>query len=133
MTTAENKILNIREPEKDRTTVRLFDDGTLQFALLQRELSQNELIKVSSVKVPKADPSDNVNNYIHRLPITIRESINRHHLYFHFTSDDFTKYDIDRQRNQIREIYPNFIVFWAFEFMKQDIVEFRFKQISSYS
>jgi hypothetical protein len=129
MTTTENNCARTGEPEKMQQQVRVFDDGSQSYRLLYHELRGNELIKLSSVKVLKADPAEIISNYIHRLPMTIRQSIAPQTLYFHFTRDDFTKYDIETQRNQINNIYPNFMIFWAFEFMNQDIVEFRYKQL----
>jgi hypothetical protein len=134
MATSKNTYDSTREPEanemqQQQQQVRIFDDGSQSYRLLYHELRGNDLIKLSSVKVDSPDPSDIIGNYIHSLPMTTRMSVAPKTLYFHFTKDDFSKYDIDTQRNQIARIYPNFIIFWAFEFMTQDIVEFRYKQL----
>jgi hypothetical protein len=96
---------------------------------MRADLNNNELIEAREIKIDKANPLDIINNYIERLPRTARESIMPRFLYFHFTKDDFAKYDIETQRNEIHRLYPNFIIFWAFEFMGRDIVEFRYKQL----
>ena len=116
------------ESEQDKK-VFIFDDGSRSYRLLYHELRGNDLIKLSSVKVHNADPANIIGNYIHRMAVTTRNSIAPQVLYLHFTRDDFTKYDIEEQRNQLARIYPNFLIFWAFEFMHQDIVEFRYSQL----
>jgi hypothetical protein len=133
MTTVQNKYDSTRGPEANegmqQQQVRIFDDGSQSYRLLYHELRGNDLIKLSSVKVHNPDPSDIIGNYIHRLPMTTRMSVAPKTLYFHFTRDDFTKFNIDEQRKQIENVYPNYMMFWAFEFMTQDIVEFRYKQL----
>jgi hypothetical protein len=121
-----------RGPEADlrnKQRVYCFNDGSRSFQIMRADLRSNELIEVREIKIERANPLDIINNYIEHLPRTVRNSIVAKMLYFHFTKNDFTKYDIDSQRNEIHRLYPNFIMFWAFEFMHQDIVEFRYSQL----
>jgi hypothetical protein len=121
-----------RGPEgdlRDKQKVFCFDDGTRSFQIMRADLRSNELIEARYIEIDKADPTDIINNYIEKVPKTVRNSIKPQTLFFHFTSEDFNRFNIEEQRIQIKNLYPNFLIFWAFEFMKQDIVEFRFKQL----
>jgi hypothetical protein len=53
MTTTENKCASTREPEVKK--IFIFDDGSLSYELLQSELRQNELIKVSHIRKSLVD------------------------------------------------------------------------------
>jgi hypothetical protein len=125
-----------RGPEgdlRDKQKVFCFDDGSRSFQIMLADLRTNELIEARDIKVENPNPSEIIESYIHLLPKSAREGISPRTLYFHFCKEDFLKYDIDTQRTQIINLYPNFTVFWANEFMGQDIVEFRYKQLQGLS
>jgi hypothetical protein len=84
---------------------------------------------ITSVNFFSKKRNDIISNYIHKLPKTVRNSIKPQTLFFHFTSEDFNRFNIEEQRIQINNLHPNFLIFWAFEFMKKDIVDFRYNQL----
>ena len=95
----------------DKQKVYVFDDKSHQFQLMRADLRSNESIEARYIEIHKADPTDIINNYIHKLPKTVRNSIKPQTLFFHFTSEDFNRFNIEEQRIQIKNLYPNFLIF----------------------
>jgi hypothetical protein len=50
-------------------------------------------------------------------------------IYLHFCQEDFISYNIDQQRNQLRNYYPHIQIFWANEHMSKDSIQYRYKQL----
>jgi len=92
--------------------VYLFDDGTIESKLLKHESERNPDIEIEVIK--RVYKPDNITNYLDAVP---NDAI----VHLHFTKEDFLKYDIDAQRNEIRSLLPNLSLFFAYEFLNKEV------------
>jgi hypothetical protein len=88
--------------------ISIFDDGTIESKLLRYELEQN---KEEEIKVIETvyKPED-IESYLSQAKGMI--------VYLHFCKEDFLKYDMDGQRNRLRDEYPT--VFFAYQFIRKE-------------
>ena len=140
-TVEENLMSIIRYSKSDKCPkdnnnkekVLIFDDGSIESKLLESDCKQNPFIRVVKVKVDKsANRNDIEKDYMQHLP-KYASSGRTTKVYLHFCREDFLEYNIDQQRNKLRNYYPHLSIFWAYEFMTKEVVQYRYKQLEAIS
>ena len=94
--------------QEPKRKIIVFDDKSVQFQVLEAEKSKDKTKEL--VKVPvNADPSkkiDLVNDYFTKIDQnTLKDDVVKIEL--HFTLEDYDKYDLDNQINELRNKYKN--------------------------
>ena len=111
----------------DKTKVFIFSDGSKESQVLEFESLTNPYITIEKIKVPKVDLWEIEACYIQKLPKSILNSNDITKVFVHFTTEDFAEHDIDKQRLEIRDKYPNLAIFYAYEQMSRAVAQLRYE------
>jgi len=110
---------------EDKEKVFIFDDGSVESQLLAFECENNPAVKVEKIKT-SLNPKKIEETYIGKLPKSVLNANNKvAKVHMHFSSEDFAKFDVGSQRNQINAYYPNLSIFYAYEHMTKDTIKTR--------
>src|SRR4030095_10942417 len=110
---------------EDKEKVFIFDDGSVESQLLAFECENNPGVKVEKIKTT-LNPKKIEETYIGKLPKSVLNANNKvAKVHMHLSSEDFAKFDVGSQRNQINAHYPNLSIFYAYEHMTNDTIKTR--------
>jgi hypothetical protein len=118
----------------------LFCDGSLESKVLEYQLSHplepdiGFNIQRIDVKLDK-DGKPDLERYFHQIQKlennhkfdpnipTLTRNTTKYEVFLHYNGEDFKKYEIEKELNQIREKYPNLTIVCAYQFITRQVVE----------
>ena len=118
----------------------LFCDGSLESKVLEYQLSHplepdiGFNIQRIDVKLDK-DGKPDLERYFHQIQklennhkldpniLTPTRNTTKYEVFLHYNGEDFKKFEIEKELNQIREKYPNLIIVCAYQFITRQVVE----------